>query len=135
MSQFLTLALAGHPRTARFWHLTLALMVVLVTWLALTSAPPELPVAQWDKLHHAAGFAGLAAVAWFGFSGAWLRIAGSLLLFGGLIEWLQTFTATRAAEWGDLAADAVGITIGLVVASLLTHAATARVASLEARRR
>ncbi len=136
MSQFLTLALAGHPRTTRFWQLTLALLVVVITWLALTSAPPEFPIARWDKLHHAAGFAALAAVAWFGFGGAWLRIAGSLLSFGALIEWLQSLTPTRSAEWGDLLADAIGISIGLLVASLLTRAAIARVgAAAQAERR
>lgn len=129
MSQFLTLALSGHPRTTRFWQLTLALLVIVISWLALTSTPPEVPVAGWDKLHHALGFAALAAVAWFGFSGAWMRIGVSLLAFGALIEWLQSLTPTRAAEWGDLLADAIGIVIGLVVARLLTRAASARVAS------
>lgn len=35
-----------------------------------------------------------------------------LLLYGGLIEVLQSFTPYRVAEWGDIIADGLGVIIG-----------------------
>jgi VanZ family protein len=97
------------------WRLLLAILLVAVTWLALTPAPPEALSAGWDKLNHAAAFAALCVAALFAFprsrsNAVWVALA--LLCFGGAIEVAQSFTPTRNAEWGDLLADAVGIAVG-----------------------
>lgn len=42
---------------------------------------------------------------------AFLPLA-ALLLFGGLIEWLQTWMPQRQGEWADLLADAAELSIG-----------------------
>lgn len=47
-------------------------------------------------------------------------IIGGMILFGGFIEICQgVFTATRSAEWIDLAADAVGTLLGVALGSWL----------------
>jgi VanZ family protein len=124
MPQLLTQALSGHPDTARFWRITLALLLCAITWLSLTSVPPQQASLGWDKLNHAAAFTTLAAVALLGYGPAWLRIAAALMAYGGLIEVLQFFTVTRSAEWGDLLADAVGIGSGLLLGMAVVQVAS-----------
>jgi VanZ family protein len=116
-------ALAGHPDSTRFWRITLVGLVCVIAWLALSPAPPKEADLGWDKLNHLAAFASLAAVAFLGRVGVWVRIALALLAYGALIEVLQSFTATRSAEWGDLLADGVGIASGLLLASVVAKLA------------
>jgi len=121
--QKLLSALAGHPRSARFWRIALLVLLFVIAWLALSPAPPKEADLGWDKLNHLTAFASLAAVASLGRVGAWVRIALALLAYGALIEVLQSFTATRSAEWGDLLADGVGIASGLLVAAVVAKLA------------
>jgi VanZ family protein len=72
-----------------------------------------------DKWLHAITFGFLAA--WF--SGQYerryyWRIALGLVLFGVLIEICQRMVSYRSAEWHDLAADVLGVIVGLAVAWL-----------------
>ena len=51
---------------------------------------------------------------------AW-RVGLALFAFSGMIEVLQYLIPTgRSAEWGDMAANGLGILIGLAVSALLT---------------
>jgi len=86
--------------------------VVAVLVLSLIPVPPELPGTGWDKSNHLIAF-GLLAV--FGLLAHPLRygwLLAGLLLFGGLIEALQSLTTYRLAEWLDWLADAIGIVAG-----------------------
>jgi VanZ family protein len=47
---------------------------------------------------------------------------GLLFGYGGLIEILQMSVPNRAAEWGDLLADTVGIATGAAVAAIVLYA-------------
>jgi VanZ family protein len=102
---------------------TLVVLLCITAWLALSPAPPKEADLGWDKLNHLAAFASLAAIAFLGRVGAWLHIALALLAYGALIEVLQSFTATRSAEWGDLLADGVGIASGLLLAFVVARVA------------
>jgi VanZ family protein len=115
MLQALITALTRHPRMTRLWRVALALLLVVINWLALTPAPPRQMDLGWDKLNHLSAFATLAVVAVLGRCGAFWRIAVALLAYGGLIEILQSFTPNRDAEWADLLADGVGIALGLLL--------------------
>lgn len=92
----------------------------VILWLSLSPSPPQITgVMGWDKLQHAAAYALLAALVgqcliylfpknmqiWF--------VAGVVSLFyGGLLELLQGVSdAGRSAEWWDLFADLVGISL------------------------
>jgi VanZ family protein len=106
------------------WRWLLAGLVVTVSWLALSPAPPDGLDTGWDKLNHASAFAALTLVAIFALPRSrrslWLVLVG-LLCFGGAIEVAQSFTPTRNAEWGDLLADAVGMAAGALAAMLFTR--------------
>ncbi len=82
-------------------------------------AAAELP---WDKIVHAVLFAGLAWV-WCRQPARAGRVRGVLLAalgavaYGGAIELCQMLLGYRAGEWTDLAADAIGVAFGALVAT------------------
>jgi VanZ family protein len=117
MPRLLRLALSAEPGAIAFWRATLMLLLGLLSWLALTPAPPPEAGLLWDKLNHLSAFASLAVAGFLAFRGRWWQVALGLLAYGGLIEILQTFTPTRVGEWEDLLADAVGIVLGLLLAA------------------
>lgn len=115
------------PERHRFWEA--AATIWSAATIALAASPLRnvnlitAPVS--DKLLHALAFV-FGALVWAGAlpsSSGPLRSAtlasGICLGLGGLIELLQTQTATRSAESGDLVADAVGIGIGILIWLLL----------------
>lgn len=90
-----------------------------VLFLALIPAPPTVTgLLGWDKLNHAAAMAVVACLATCSVRPALWAVAfggGYAMLLGILIELLQgAFTTTRSAEWGDLAADAVGVAVAML---------------------
>lgn len=110
-------------RHARRWQLAGISVLVLVFVAALVPAlwfmhevrAPGL-IAP-DKLAHALTFVFLTV--WF--TGqyhrrSYWRVAVAMLAFGLLIEVCQMLLTWRSAEAGDLLADAVGISIGLLIA-------------------
>lgn len=83
--------------------------------LSLVPTTPEMPATGWDKGNHFLGFAVLAFLCLRAYPQRAAAMLAGLLLYGGLIEVLQSFTAYRSAEWGDLLADAIGIAGGLLM--------------------
>ncbi len=109
------------PGRRMHWRAALVLLLIAITWLALTPAPPQTVQTGWDKANHALAFAAL------GFAGVWALwprpwprllalLAPALLAYGGFIEVAQSFAPPRQADWADLLADGVGIALGLVAA-------------------
>ena len=109
-------------RFSRFWLVGgLAIMgiVLLGTLTPLSTRPIVLLNLLDDKSAHLAAFAVL--MLWF--CGVFkLRytplVAVGLVLFGLLIEWLQSFVPYRAAEFADLLFDGGGILVGWALALL-----------------
>ena len=96
-------------------RLALALQIVVVLYLALTSRPPPALDLGWDKLNHLTAFSVMAFTGILGFASRGRLVGAGLLAYGMLIEWLQSMTPDRQAQWQDVLADAVGIAIGLVI--------------------
>lgn len=111
-------AFNGH-RARLGWRIALLILLVAISYLALSPAPPKGLGSSWDKLNHAIAFASLAFCGhWSLRSGRarWLVLPLTLLAYGGAIELLQLQTPGRAGEWADMVGDAVGITIGMLAA-------------------
>lgn len=92
--------------------------VALLAWLPLS--PPELSESHGDKLNHIAAFLLLYLL----FRRAWnlpVPIMVALLFsYGMLLETVQYFLPYRTFSWLDIAADLVGIALGVVTAAMLT---------------
>lgn len=106
-------------RRPRLWLFLGWLMVagVLVASLMPAKAVEVVFGGLNDKIEHAVAYAGL--MVWFG--GMFRRaaqpwIAAAFVGLGGVIELLQGLTPTRTPDLFDLAADSVGVLIGLVLA-------------------
>jgi VanZ family protein len=107
----------------------LLLLLVVVTFLALTPKPPEGVESGLDKVAHLLAFTSLAFSGYRGFPacrGICSAVVTGLLAYGGLIEVLQVFVPGRSSEWGDLLADGIGIVFGIGLAAFVlrfgTHA-------------
>lgn len=105
-----------------FWRGALGALLLLVSVLAFSPGLPEPDVGHVDKLHHAVAFLTLAASACFAYPGARGRALLALLGYGMLIELVQLFIPYRSAEWNDVAADAVGIALGAMLAAAIDAA-------------
>ena len=96
--------------------------LTLILWLSLSSDPPEvkLDFLAWDKARHALAYALLTVLGGWTARGrlvpaliAWGGAALVAVLVGGVIEIAQGMMAVgRLAEWGDLAANALGALLG-----------------------
>jgi glycopeptide antibiotics resistance protein len=113
-------------RNAGVWRALSVVILVLVLIGALSPAiwffDDKRDALAWlknaDKVIHALTFITLSI--WF--SGlydqrAWWRIGIGLMSFGFLIEFFQLQVGYRTADWFDIAANTVGIIIGLTVAT------------------
>ena len=91
-----------------------------VALLLLSLLPLEIEekggFAHGDKVAHAMAFACLAYAAVRGWPGRTRAIVLALLGYGVAIELLQTLTPLRSASLPDVAADMVGVALGLVLA-------------------
>ncbi len=93
-----------------------AAFVVLVLVLALWPSPEQLPLQTgWDKADHVAAFAFLGLLGLLAWPGDPARVLAGLLLYGVLIEVLQSFTPSRQADWHDVVADAVGSALAMLL--------------------
>lgn len=117
------------PERRMLWRALLAVLVVAITWLALVPAPPKLMTTGWDKSNHLLAFASLAfACAWARWPRPrqWPVLFAVVLAYGGAIEIAQSFLPPREADVLDLLADSLGISLGLLAAWPIAHAARPR---------
>ncbi|OGV72529.1 MAG: hypothetical protein A3B82_05290 [Methylophilales bacterium RIFCSPHIGHO2_02_FULL_57_10] len=99
-----------------FWA---CLMVVLL--LSLMPPVSNMPTTGWDKTNHLLAFAFLFILGRQAYPGRNAAVLLGLLLYGGLIEVLQSFTPDHFAELGDLIADGLGLMIGWGLAVLFSE--------------
>ena len=124
--QTVSRALAAGIAASRAWRLLTVLLIVAVSYLALTPTPPPSIDFGWDKLNHALAFTALACSAYLGnpaSSRARLLWLCALLAFAGLIEVLQSFLPDRSAQWSDMLGDTVGIVCGAVLGTFALRSA------------
>lgn len=109
------IAFIGPERVLR-WLFAMTAVIVMV--LSLAPLDPDAPSLGWDKANHMAAFALLAVLGCHAYPSRTGIVLAGLLVYGGLIEVLQSFTGYRRAEWADLLADALGLPLGWAVARL-----------------
>ena len=112
------LFLGRELRARHFWAAVGWALVLLVIYLSLTPAPIELPFEQGDKLSHALAY--LALMSWFANLYATFRqriaFAVGFIFLGVSLEFIQRGTGYRSFELADMAAGAVGVLIGWILA-------------------
>lgn len=99
-----------------FWACLLAVLA-----LSLLPLSPQLPTTGWDKTNHLLAFCVLTVLGTQAYRGRTGMVLLGLLAYGGMIEILQSFTPDRMAEWADLLADSLGLTVGLALRALLVR--------------
>jgi VanZ family protein len=115
-------ALVHDPRLRPAWRGLLVVLLVVVSWLAFGPAPPQPDFEGGDKIEHLLAFLALAVTAAHCGTPGWRNTGATalgLLLYGGFIELVQTRLPHRTGDWADLAADAVGMVAGLLLAAAL----------------
>ena len=100
------------------WTFWAAACVVMALALA-PMQPRSTPDLGSDKVNHVLAFALLGMLGRAAYAQRFFSLLLGLLAYGGVIEILQSFTATRHAEWADLLADAVGLVVGTLCAAPL----------------
>ncbi|MBB4842186.1 VanZ family protein [Paucibacter oligotrophus] len=105
----------------RGWRWAGLALLCLISYLALSPAPPKSLDTGWDKANHLLAFAALAFCGFWSLQTPKQRLLGlplGLLAYGGAIELIQFFVPGRSCEWADLGADSIGIALGLLLAGL-----------------
>jgi len=109
------------PEARSWWRRLLLVLLLVVCGFAFSPSAPGLDFEHADKWQHVAAFVALSACAALaaapGLAGS-LRAGTWMLAFGLLIEAVQRFVPNRSAEWSDVAADALGIGVGLAMVAL-----------------
>lgn len=125
----LLLNLCTAPERRVLWRVLLAVLLVVITTLALVPAPPKVITTGWDKSNHALAFASLAfSSVWALWQRPrqWVWLALALVAYGIGIEIAQSFLPPREADAKDVLANSVGILIGLLLAWPITASAARR---------
>jgi len=92
-------------------------LVILVAYLSLAPAPPELPLEQGDKLSHVLAY--IVLMSWFANlyeSPLRFRFALGFTFLAISLECLQQQTGYRTFEVTDMVAGAAGIAVGWILA-------------------
>lgn len=92
-----------------FW---LALLSVLALALLPSTMVTEFMLFS-DKIMHAIAFLVLATLGYWAYPKHIVSVFLGLLFYGALLEFFQALTETRAPEWSDWLADAIGSFVAL----------------------
>lgn len=104
------------------WRAGLAVLVTVVALAAFTPAALAPTLGTGDKVDHVLAFVTLAVAGMLSCrAGTWqaLAVALALVAYGALIEIVQTQVPGRYGDWADLAADSLGIVLGLAAVFVL----------------
>jgi VanZ family protein len=103
----LIIVLARMHWQAAFWVLAAAVLC-----LALAPASDAMPGTGWDKSNHLIAFAMLTVSGLRAYPSRVAAVVAGVLVYGGLIELVQSLTPYRTGEWSDLFVDGIGILAG-----------------------
>ncbi len=100
-------------------------MLVVICWLAFRTDPGGGGVLHIDKVNHLLAFGALTVIACASVgsgrrSAMWVVLG--MLAYGAFIEIVQTQIPSREGDWADLAADMVGVALGLAFVTAVRRA-------------
>ena len=101
----------------RHWALLTALLLVLISVLSLSPASQLPAVPGTDKTHHFIAYAACVFPLALRRPRYWLWLALAIIGWSGAIELIQPYV-NRYGEWLDLAANSLGVLIGIILATL-----------------
>lgn len=111
----------------RFWRVLTIVVTVSILILSLIPKPPEIPGGLHfaDKIAHFIAYAVLSFLLFTSlFEGKKLStvliVAAACMIYGGVIEILQTFTHRQPELW-DLTADLFGAVCGAALGAVLNR--------------
>jgi len=105
-------------------------MILTTVLLLIELAPSENHWPYLDKVEHATVFFMLASSAWLGFPKHAKLLLIGLVLYGAIMEVLQSLlTVTREGSFFDLVADVAGVFLCIIFANLITYVKNNRVAA------
>ncbi len=96
---------------------------VLITLVSVLPSEQAISTGLGDKWEHLAGYALLAClikIARQDTLSAW-KIAAAVILFGAMLEIVQSFVPGRHAELLDVLADMLGAALGIAIGKGLLH--------------
>jgi len=98
-----------------------AACAAFVVWQSLTPQPALPSFFLADKIAHLCAYFGLALLPWAGFrkEGAAFYASLSMLALGALLELCQMAVPERSGSFADMAANALGVALGLWVGRTL----------------
>jgi len=104
----------------RYWIALTVFNIIVVSILSLTPLE-NLPHAPGgDKTHHLIAYACLIFPCALKKPNYWIAISFFCVAWGGAIELIQPYV-NRYGEWLDLAANTLGIVIGILSANFVNH--------------
>ncbi|MFC1580779.1 VanZ family protein [Thermodesulfobacteriota bacterium] len=117
-------------RYPKFWLALGCLWVGLVIFLSLVPAPTQpVDIPGLDKVGHI--FAYWFLMFWFGLiynpGRAYRRLGLGFVIMGIILECIQGALGDRTFEWGDIAANALGVIVGLVLSGTILSEVLVRV--------
>lgn len=93
------------------WHIIGLILVAIVWYLSLTSAPVRVDLPQFDKVMHALAY--FVQMAWYAqlyrSHKKKLLVAGLFIGMGILIEYIQSFHPMRYLDIADMLANTFGV--------------------------
>ena len=73
----------------------------------------------WDKAQHVLAFFCLSGLGILGYPKSITKVSLGLLMYGGLIEIIQSLTGWRSGDLADWLADDIGILLGSIFMNML----------------
>jgi VanZ family protein len=99
------------------WSLLTVALLITISMLSLYPLDNLPKVPGTDKAHHLVAYSALVFPVAVAKPKWWPVIVTGLLVYSGLIELLQPYV-NRYGEWRDFGANAIGLIVGIILASI-----------------
>ena len=119
--------IAFRPPSA-LWFVVAFVLLGVIVYLSIARTVPQIPGDEGGRYGHVAAYAALMFMfARIYATNRWRAVIGLTLLgIGVTLEFVQAASGYRSFEYGDIIADAVGVTLGLLAERTFSHVGALR---------